>query len=148
QATAAKLDPYLVAGLIRQESEFDPRARSRSNARGLMQLLPSTARTVARKVPDSRARRYQLAALYTPDVNLVYGTHYLRQVLDRFNGNVEYALAGYNAGPERVDEWLRNGPYEDAAEFVESIPFTETRDYVQAVLRNAALYRQLYSDNQ
>ncbi|MBI2819564.1 MAG: transglycosylase SLT domain-containing protein [Acidobacteria bacterium] len=148
QATTAKVDPYLVAGLIRQESEFDPRARSRSNARGLMQLLPSTARMMARRVPDPKARRYQLASLYVPDINLVYGTFYLKKVLDQFDGTPEYALAGYNAGENRVVEWLRNGPFEEPAEFVESIPFTETREYVQAVLRNAALYRELYPDGQ
>src|SRR5581483_1621809 len=143
QASAAHVDPYLVAGLIRQESEFDPQARSRSNARGLMQLLPSTARSMARKVADRRARRYTLANLYVPDINLVYGTFYLKKVLDQFDGTPEYALAGYNAGENRVVQWLRDGSFEDAAEFVESIPYTETRDYVQAVLRNAALYRQL-----
>ncbi|MBI4480004.1 MAG: transglycosylase SLT domain-containing protein [Acidobacteria bacterium] len=148
QAAAAKVDPYLVAGLIRQESEYDPRARSRSNARGLMQLLPSTARMMARRVPDPKARRYQLASLYVPDINLVYGTFYLKKVLDQFDGTAEYALAGYNAGENRVVEWLQNGPFEEPAEFVESIPFTETREYVQAVLRNAALYRELYPDAQ
>ena len=148
QAAAAKVDPYLVAGLIRQESEYDPRARSRSNARGLMQLLPSTARMMARRVPDPKARRYQLASLYVPDINLVYGTFYLKKVLDQFDGTAEYALAGYNAGENRVLEWLQNGPFEEPAEFVESIPFTETREYVQAVLRNAALYRELYPDAQ
>jgi soluble lytic murein transglycosylase len=144
QAAAAKVDPFLVAGLIRQESEFDPRARSRSNARGLMQLLPSTARMMARRVPDPKARNYRLASLYVPDINMVYGTYYLKKVLDQFDGTPEYALAGYNAGENRVVEWLRQGPFEEPAEFVESIPFTETREYVQAVLRNAAVYRQLY----
>ncbi len=143
-AEAAKLDPYLVAGLIRQESEFDPRARSRSNARGLMQLLPSTARYMSRRVPDRRARTYNLASLYLPEINLVYGTHYLRQVLDQFEGTVEYALAGYNAGPNRVAQWTRDNNFGEPAEFVESIPITETREYVQAVLRNAAVYRVLY----
>ena len=143
-ADAAGLDPYLVAGLIRQESEFDPRARSRSNARGLMQLLPSTARSVARRVPDRRARSYNLASLYLPEINMIYGTHYLKQVLDQFGGTVEYALAGYNAGPSRVTQWTRDANFGEPAEFVESIPITETREYVQAVLRNAAVYRLLY----
>lgn len=147
-AQAARLDPYLVAGLIRQESEFDPEARSRSNARGLMQLLPSTARQVARKVPDRQARRYSLDNLYRPEINLIYGTHYLREVLDRFGGSLEHALAGYNAGGTRVVEWTRAAGFQDAAEFVESIPITETREYVQAVLRNAAFYRKLYLDGQ
>jgi soluble lytic murein transglycosylase len=144
-AQAAGLDPFLVAGLIRQESEFDPRARSRSNARGLMQLLPSTARSVARRVPDRRARSYSLASLYLPEINMIYGTHYLKQVLDQFQGTVEYALAGYNAGPNRVIQWTRDANFGEPAEFVESIPITETREYVQAVLRNAAVYRLLYS---
>ena len=145
-AKAAGLDPYLVAGLIRQESEFNPEARSRSNARGLMQLLPTTAREVARKVSDPQARSYSLAKLYRPEINLVYGTHYLRGVLDRFNESMEHALAGYNAGPNRVAQWTRDADFLDAAEFVESIPITETREYVQAVLRNAAFYRRLYTD--
>lgn len=147
QAAAAKVDPYLVAGLIRQESEFNPRARSRSNARGLMQLMPRTARMMARRVPDHKARRYRLASLYVPDINIVYGTFYLKKVLDQFDGVAEYALAGYNAGENKVQEWLQDGPFEEPAEFVESIPFTETRNYVEAVLRNAALYRQLYSQD-
>ncbi|MBI3895205.1 MAG: transglycosylase SLT domain-containing protein, partial [Acidobacteria bacterium] len=146
-ATATELDPYLVAGLIRQESEFNPAARSRSNARGLMQLLPSTARLVARSVPDRQARQYQLTKLYRPEVNLIYGTNYLKQLVARFEGNLAYALAGYNAGPHRVVQWLAEGEFEEPAEFVESIPFTETREYVQAVLRGAAMYRQLYPDN-
>ena len=143
-AEAAGLDPYLVAGLIRQESEFNPRARSRSNARGLMQLLPSTARYMSRRVPDRRARSYNLASLYLPEINMIYGTHYLKQVLDQFGGTVEYALAGYNAGPRRVTQWTRDENFGEPAEFVESIPITETRNYVQAVLRNAAVYRLLY----
>ena len=143
-AEVTGLDPYLVAGLIRQESEFDPQARSRSNARGLMQLLPSTARYMAKRIPDRRARAYRLASLYRPEINLIYGTYYLRKVLDQFNGSPEHALAGYNAGPHRVEEWTSDANFEDPAEFVESIPITETREYVQAVLRNAALYRKLY----
>ena len=143
-AKAAGLDPYLVAGLIRQESEFNPRARSRSDARGLMQLLPSTARSVARRVPDRRARSYDLASLYLPEINMIYGTHYFKEVLDRFGGTLEYALAGYNAGPNRVTAWTRDANFGEPAEFVESIPITETREYVQAVLRNAAVYRLLY----
>jgi len=141
------LDPYLVAGLIRQESEFNPEARSRSNARGLMQLLPSTAKLVARKAPDPKSRNYQLGLLFQPQFNLLYGTMYLKSVLDRFDGNLEHAIASYNAGPNRVDQWLEDGNYAEPAEFVESIPFTETREYVQAVLRNAQMYRQIYSNS-
>ena len=140
-----ELDPYLVAGLIRQESEFNPEARSRSDARGLMQLLPSTARGIARQVSGSRVR-FNVSSLNSPELNVAYGTRYLRQMLDQFNGGVEQALAAYNAGEHRVLEWLQGANFQEPAEFVESIPFTETHEYVQAVLRNAALYRKLYGD--
>ncbi|MSO20190.1 MAG: tetratricopeptide repeat protein [Acidobacteria bacterium] len=146
RAAESNLDPYLVAGLIRQESEFNPGAQSRSNARGLMQLLPSTARLVARKAPDQRSRNYQLGLLFQPQFNLIYGTMYLKSVLDRFDGSMEQAIASYNAGPGRVQQWMSEGPYTEPAEFVESIPFTETREYVQAVLRNAQMYRKIYAE--
>jgi soluble lytic murein transglycosylase len=134
------LDPYLVASLIRQESEFNPNAVSRANAVGLMQLLPKTGKLVAKEV---KLKRYTASQLYTPAVNLQLGTHYFRGMVDKFGG-FEYALAAYNAGSDRVEEWLGQGKYRDPQEFVESIPFTETREYVQAILRNASVYKQLY----
>jgi len=135
------LDPYLVASLIRQESEFNPVAVSRANAVGLMQLLPKTGKLVAHQ---EKLRRYNPSQLYTPAVNLQLGTRYFRGMVDQFGGSIEYALAAYNAGSDRVEEWLGQGKYRDAQEFVESIPFTETREYVQAILRNTSVYRQLY----
>jgi soluble lytic murein transglycosylase len=135
------LDPYLVASLIRQESEFNPVAVSRANAVGLMQLLPRTGKLVAKQ---ESLHRYNASQLYTPTVNLELGTHYFRGMVDQFGGSFEHALAAYNAGSDRVEEWIGQGPYRDAPEFVESIPFTETREYVQAIMRNAAVYRQLY----
>ncbi|HXE90607.1 MAG TPA: transglycosylase SLT domain-containing protein [Terriglobales bacterium] len=142
-AEANGLDPYLVASIIRQESEFRPDAVSRARAIGLMQLLPSTGRKVAREL---KLRPYSTAKLRDPKVNLQLGTKYFRDRLEEF-GRVEYALASYNAGPDRVTQWLANGPYRDAAEFVESIPFTETREYVQAIQRNVSVYRRLYGDS-
>jgi soluble lytic murein transglycosylase len=135
------LDPYLVASLIRQESEFNPNAVSRANAVGLMQLLPKTGKAVAKEV---KMKRYNASQLYTPAVNLQLGTRYFKGMVDKFGGSFEYALAAYNAGSERVDEWLSQGKYRDPQEFVESIPFTETREYVQAIMRNASVYKQLY----
>jgi soluble lytic murein transglycosylase len=135
------LDPYLVASLIRQESEFNPVAVSRANAVGLMQLLPRTGKLVAH---EEKLKRYTPSQLYTPTVNLQLGTRYFRGMVDQFGGSFEYALAAYNAGSDRVEEWLGQGKYRDPQEFVESIPFTETREYVQAILRNASVYRQLY----
>ncbi len=136
------IDPYLVAALIRQESEFNPKAISRSNARGLTQVLPGTGRELSRKL---KIRRYSTAMLYTPDTNVKIGTYYLKALLDQHQGKWEATLASYNAGKSRVIGWLNGTTYRDSAEFVESIPFSETRVYVQSVLRNAEVYRRLYS---
>jgi soluble lytic murein transglycosylase len=135
------LDPYLVASLIRQESEFNALALSHANAVGLMQLLPKTGKTVAKQV---KLKGYSATELYTPAINLELGTRYFKDMVDKYNGQFEYALAAYNAGSDRVGDWLGQGHYRDPQEFVESIPFTETREYVQAILRNANVYRQLY----
>ena len=134
------LDPYLVAALVRQESAFNPSAISHANAVGLMQLLPSTGRLVAK---DLKIRHFNPAMLTVPATNLRMGTKYFQGMVAQF-GAVEYALAAYNAGSDRVVDWQGSGKYRDIAEFVESIPFTETREYVQAIQRNANVYRQLY----
>ncbi len=110
---------------------------------GLMQLLPGTGRTTAREL---RVRRFTAEQLLVPDVNLELGTTYFRHLLDHFDGRVEYALAAYNAGADRVESWLQDGKFRDPAEFVESIPFTETREYVQAIMRNTSVYRRLYAN--
>jgi len=140
-STLNGLDPYLVASLIRQESEFNPLALSRANAVGLMQLLPITGKRVAKEV---KLKHYNASQLYTPTLNLQLGTRYFKSMVDKYGGQYEYALAAYNAGADRVEDWLGQGHYRDPQEFVESIPFTETREYVQAILRNANVYRQLY----
>ncbi|HXY13005.1 MAG TPA: transglycosylase SLT domain-containing protein [Terriglobales bacterium] len=139
-ASANALDPYLVASLIRQESEFNPNAVSHANAVGLMQLLPKVGRGVAKQ---EKIRHFSLQQLFTPTTNLRLGTRYFRSMVDKF-GSFEYALAAYNAGTDRVQDWMGQGAYRDPQEFVESIPFTETREYVQNILRNANVYRQLY----
>ena len=143
KSDAAKnhLDPYLVASLIRQESEFNPEAISSANAMGLMQLLPHVGRGMAREL---KIRYFSTDKLLTPNVNLQLGTRYFKQMVDHYGGQVEYALAAYNAGTDRVDQWRKDGNFKSVDEFVESIPFTETREYVQAIMRNAVLYRLLY----
>jgi soluble lytic murein transglycosylase len=141
QAEANALDPYLVASLIRQESEFNPGAVSHANAYGLMQLLPQVGKGEARA---AHLRHFSTEQLLTPAINIKLGTHYFREMVNEYNGQVEYALAAYNAGSNRVADWLQNGHYGDVAEFVESIPFTETREYVQAIVRNARVYERLY----
>ena len=139
-ASANALDPYLVASLIRQESAFNPNAVSHANAVGLMQLLPKVGKGVAKQ---EKLRHFSTQQLFTPATNLRLGTRYFRSMVDMF-GSFEYALAAYNAGTDRVQDWMGQGKYRDPQEFVESIPFTETREYVQNILRNANVYRQLY----
>jgi soluble lytic murein transglycosylase len=134
------LDPYLVASLIRQESEFNPSAISYANAYGLMQLLPSVGKSMAREEGITHFETFQLL---DPLTNIKLGTRYLRKMLDKFGGVQEYALAAYNAGDERVTDWQAAGPYHGIDEFVESIPFTQTRDYVQGILRNEDIYRSI-----
>ncbi len=135
------LDPFLVAALIRQESEFNPKAVSRANARGLTQVMPTTGRQLSRKLG---IRGYRTSMLFSPDTNLKIGTYYLKALSDELEGKWEAALASYNAGKSRVVVWLGSGTYHEPAEFVESIPFNETRVYVESVLRNAEVYRRLY----
>ncbi len=139
-SSANGLDPYLVASLIRQESEFNPNAVSNKNALGLMQLLPRVGKGVAKQ---EKLKHFSPPQLFAPATNLQLGTRYFRTMVDQFGG-FEYALAAYNAGDDRVKDWQAAGKYRDVQEFVESIPFTETREYVQAIMRNANVYRQLY----
>ncbi len=134
------LDPALVAGLIRQESSWNPRAVSPATARGLMQLMPSVGASIA------ASRKYPLwnaALLFDPDVSLELGTAHLASSLKR-NTPPDRALAAYNAGASRVARWLARPGTDDAELFTEWIPFTETRDYVRIVLRNASIYRTIY----
>jgi len=142
KAESAKnnLDPYLVASLIRQESEFNPSAISYANAYGLMQLLPQVGREMARQEGIRDFKTYQLL---DPQTNIRLGTRYLRQMLDKFGGVQEYALAAYNAGDNRVVDWRAAGPYSGMDEFVESIPFTQTRNYVESILRNEEAYKAM-----
>jgi soluble lytic murein transglycosylase len=134
------LDPYLVASLIRQESEFNPSVVSYANAYGLMQLLPTVGKAMAR---EEGIKNFQTFQLLDPETNIRLGCRYLRQMMEHFGGNQEYALAAYNAGDERVVDWQSAGPYHGIDEFVESIPFTQTREYVQAILRNIETYKAI-----
>ena len=137
------LDPMLVAGLIRQESAFQPRSVSKAKAIGLMQVLPGTGKRLARelRIPYSKSK------LFEPDYNLRLGTKYLADLVALF-GAEEPALAAYDAGENRIAGWQAERKYEEMAEFIESIPITETRDYVQIVSRNASIYRRLSSVQQ
>ncbi len=136
------LDPFLVAALIRQESEFAVAVISHANAYGLMQLLPTTGRDLAHR---SGIRSFNASQLLTSDRNIQLGTQYVRNLLNSFGGQEEYVLASYNAGPGRAKLWETWGPFREQAEFVEAVPFHETRGYIQVVLRNADIYRRLYA---
>jgi soluble lytic murein transglycosylase len=135
------LDPYLVASLIRQESEFNAGVISHANAWGLMQLLPSVGKSLAKK---QGIKHFNANDLLNPAINLQLGTANLKLVLERFGGQAEYALAAYNAGDVPVRQWMSSSDYKDMPEFVESIPYTETREYVEAIQRNREFYRALY----
>jgi soluble lytic murein transglycosylase len=135
------LDPYLVVSIMRQESAFDPAAVSASGARGLMQLMPATAREVSSrlKLGDLTPGR-----LEEPGLNITLGTHYFAGLWQRYHGNMVLALAAYNAGPGRAERWRQQWQHLPLDEFVESLPFRETRLYVKLVLRNLVHYERLY----
>jgi soluble lytic murein transglycosylase-like protein len=146
-ADAAGLPVSLVAGIIRQESAFDSRAESWAGARGLMQLMPATAREMAGKLGEA----YSPARLFNPDFSIQLGSHYFRYVLDRFDGNVELALAGYNGGPNRIRRlWIEAGRPEarDLDLFVETLVIRESQDYVKRILVLADSYRQIYGEGE
>lgn len=139
----ASPEPAFINAITRQESNFDPSAVSSADARGLMQLLPSTAALVARRIGVA----YRLPDLTgNPEVNIRLGAAYLEQMLDRYAGALPLAAAAYNAGPGRVDQWLGTygdprGDDVDMIDWIEQIPFTETRNYVQRVIENVIVYR-------
>ena len=137
------LDPYQVAGLIRQETIFTTRARSSANAFGLMQVLVPTGRLTAQKYGLNR--EITVESLFEPRLNIQLGTAYLRDQIDKY-GRIEYVAAAYNAGPGRVVQWKATLPLE-IDEFAEAVPFKETRGYIQGVVRNWLQYLRLYDAN-
>jgi soluble lytic murein transglycosylase len=139
EAERNNFDPMFAAGLIRQESTFQADAVSHANAIGLMQILPKEGRRLAKAAKV----RYTKASLFDPNVNIELGMLYISD-LTRSTGAPEYAAAAYNAGEDRLAQWKAERNFDEIQEFVESIPFTETREYVQAILRNANVYKQLY----
>lgn len=132
------IDPLIVISLIRQESAFNPEAKSGVGAKGLMQLMPATAKRFNRKV--------RVNHLANPEINIAIGTKYFRLLLQRFDGNLIYALASYNAGENRIDRWRKDiFRSEDPLSTIESIPFEETRNYVKLIYRNNFFYSLLHN---
>ena len=141
------LDEFLVLAVIREESRFNPKTVSWANARGLMQMIPQTGRNVARLIG---IRPYYTNKLHDPEVNIKMGCYYLSQLMKRFDNNKVLALAAYNGGPLRVKRWMNKwsseiGPDIDIDEFIENIPLSETRRYVQKVIKSYYEYKRLYS---
>jgi len=141
-ALANKLDPCLMAALINQESAFDPRIRSSAGAIGLMQVMPSTGRQYARKLG---LKRYGTASLTRPEINIQIGMVCFADALRR-SGDVTRALAGYNAGEQRVVRWDAERPGLEMEEYIDDIPFPETQTYVKKILGTAEDYRRLYGE--
>ena len=142
QAAEKHLDPALIAAVIDAETKFVPR-QSSAGAEGLMQILPATAYFLAHLSGGSRFTESDLA---TPRINVAYGSYYLRYLLNHYGGNEMLAVAAYNAGPNRVDQWLQqNGDFRtgapDVLDWIELIPFDETRNYVERVTEGVEIYR-------
>lgn len=134
----SNVDPLLILSLIRQESAFNPSARSTVGARGLMQVMPATARSIAALRHGDK--------LFEPETNVRIGTKYFMHRLTQYGGDVELTLAAYNAGANRVERWLKRYPTDNKLLFLDLIPFKETREYVAAILRNYYWYIQIYAD--
>ena len=139
EAARNDFDPMFAAGLIRQESTFQADIVSYANAIGLMQVLPKTGKILAKQLKV----RYNKKLLYDANYNLQLGMLYIANLVAPYR-RPEYAAAAYNAGEDRIALWKSERNYEEIPELVESIPFTQTREYVQIVLRNAAVYRMIY----
>lgn len=130
------VNPYLLLALIRQESAFNPKAQSAAGARGLMQLLPGTAKSFGRIKKND---------LFIPKKNIQAGVKFFSYLLKRYNGQVHLALAAYNAGPSAVDDWVKRYPTENSVLFMDLVPYRETREYVATILRNWYWYNKLYA---
>jgi soluble lytic murein transglycosylase len=140
QAAAKGLDPALIAAMIYQESKFEDRT-SAAGATGLMQILPSTARAIAKR---SGGTAFVPSDLSTPDVNIAYGSYYLRMLIDHYDGHAVLAIAAYNAGEQNVDQWVRRAGGVSRFDPSSDIPFAETRHYVLSVLDHQTEYRDHY----
>jgi soluble lytic murein transglycosylase len=141
QAAEKHLDPALVAGVIYAETKFDPRP-SAAGAQGLMQILPQTAEFLAHR---SGAKTFTVADLATPQVNIAYGTYYMRYLLDEYGGRIVPALAAYNGGEANVSHWLAQARARGHRFSLRDIPFPETRAYVERVLHAQRDYRHSYA---
>lgn len=137
------IDPYLIAAIINVESNFDKKALSPKEARGLMQITPITGEWAARELS---IEDFQVDLLYNPDINIQIGAWYLDQLGREFNQNLQLVLAAYNGGSGNVSKWLENEEYCEDGENLKKIPFEETDKYIDKVLKNHKIYKNLYKD--
>lgn len=137
------MDPYLVISLIRQESAFNPKAKSSANAMGLMQMIPPVAENEAIK---AKIENFQVESLYTPTIALRLGVQHLKGLVNRFNDSWVPSIGSYNAGAEPMDKWLKVYRSPHPAAFIERISYIETRNYVKSILRNYINYQRIYEE--
>jgi len=143
-AKQMEVNPFLIWSIMKQESSYRTSVISTAGAKGLLQLIPSTAQWITQK--DNRLVSVDTSLWKYPEYNIALGSAYFCYLLNRFQGNIVYAIAGYNAGPGNVSKWVDKKKYNDIDEFIENIPFTETRNYVKRVLGNYAAYLSIYND--
>lgn len=153
-SAALGLDPYLIAAIIRQESVFNPKARSAVGAKGLMQLMPNTAKVeiqslkqqqILKSAKKKRSQKLNLKEiLYDAEINIILGTKHFKRLYNKYQ-NLVYALAAYNANPKIVDKWINNLKTKDFLIFIERIPYSETKNYVKLILRNYFYYKKWYA---
>jgi soluble lytic murein transglycosylase len=141
-ANQAGIDPYFALAIMREESHFDPHALSSSKAIGLMQLMPATAKAVAKRIKIKLTGK---AEIFDPELNTRLGTLYLGRLSNKFKSELIYTAGGYNAGPRNMSKWINRWNGKSLDVFVEQIPFKETRNYVKRVYRSYKLYKQIYS---
>ena len=138
------VDKNIIFSIMREESRYQTDVVSPAKAIGLMQLIPQTGKVTAKELG---IKDYNKKKLYDPDTNIRLGSYYFKKVLDEFGGNVFFALGGYNAGPHRIHEWKKRFPGLNMDEFVEEIPFRETRNYIRRVLRSYGAYKTIYGED-
>jgi soluble lytic murein transglycosylase len=145
EAHSRDIDPFTVAALIRQESMFEARITSPAGARGLMQIMPATARDLAEA---AGIEQWHAELLYHPEINVHLGTRYIAQHMENYDGALPPVFSAYNAGWHRVEWWSEYPEYGDDELFTERIPFAETRGYVRILTRNREIYTGLYGEKE
>ena len=135
------LDPLLVFAIIKAESNFKPNIVSSSNAKGVMQLMESTASEIANKIGIEYIEN---STIFNPEINIMIGTKYFKELLDLYEGNRLLAITAYNAGIGNVDKWIENGIIKKDGSNIENIPFKETNNYVRKIIRDYRIYQELY----